>query len=368
MQKIILFTGIAMLLFSCASKQPATETNTVTWQGDTITVPPGSNLGSKLKLHTVQSQPYKLQMLTAGTVRAIPTQYAEIAPPFPGRILRSFTKLGMRVNPETPLFEISSPDFMEAQKQYFQARSQYELALQTMKRQQDLMKHGVTSQKDLEEAATAFEIAKKEYENAVISIRLFKANPDQLSLGQPLIVRSPIAGEVLDNRIVVGQFLKGDAASVATVAELSTVWVVGQVKEKDIRFIRALDECTIELAAFPEKTIPGKVYHVKEMIDEATRSVEVLIGCNNGDHTLKPGMYVTVNFRDAPVNTILVPAKAILQMNDQSFVFTAIAPGTYKKQPVEVGGSEGDKVVIRSGLMNGDQIIAEGGFYLLEAK
>lgn len=360
--------GILLLLASCAGKKTGAENDSYHVQGDTIVVNAASNLKGRLTVATVQSEPYRPKMLTAGTVKAIPTQFAEVAPPFSGRVLRSFTRLGMRVTPETPLFEISSPDFVSAQKQYFQARSAYELAMQTLKRQQDLMKHGVTSQKDLEETQTAFEVAKKEYENAVVSIRIFKADPDKLSLGQPLVVRAPIAGEVIDNRIVTGQFIRDDAASVATVAELSKVWVVGQVKEKDIRFIRELDACEIAIPALPEKQISGKVFHVNEMVDEATRSVQVLVECDNTGHTLKPGMYVTVNFSDTPVSAMLIPSKAVLQQNNETFVFAAVAPGKYVKRNIVTSGTDGDRVVVESGLQNGDNIVTAGGFYLLDAK
>jgi cobalt-zinc-cadmium efflux system membrane fusion protein len=243
-----------------------------------------------------------------------------------------------------------------------------QLAEKTLKRQQDLITNGVGTQKDLEEAQTAYDVAKKEYENAVIGIKIFKADPDNLALGQPLIVKAPIVGEIVDNKIVVGQFIKDEAGSVATVAELSKVWVVGQIKEKDIRFIHELDECSIEIAALPEKHIRGRVYHVNEIVDEATRSVQILIECDNKDHTLKPGMYVTVDFINAPTSAILIPSKAVLQANDQSYVFVEAAPGKFIKRKIEEGGTENNKIVIKSGLNEGERIISEGGFYLLNAK
>lgn len=364
----LIFTTIPAFIFSCHSNQSDTESSNYHVTGDTINITANSNFKSKIKVATVQSEPYRLQMLTAGTVKVIPTQYAEVAPPFAGRVTKSYLRLGMKTTSETPLFEISSPDFISAQKIFFQEKSQMQQAERTLKRQEDLIANGVGTQKDMEEAQTAFDVAKKEYENAVIGIKIFKANPDNLSLGQALVVRSPIAGEVIENKVVLGQFIKDDAASVATVAELSKIWIVGQVKEKDIRYIHELDECDIDIAALPEKKIKGEVYHVNEIVNEDTRSVEVLIEASNADHTLKPGMYVTVNFIDAPTNAILVPSKAVLQMNDASFVFIEIAAGKYIKRKVETAGTEGERVVIKSGLSNGDKIISEGGFYLLDAK
>lgn len=365
---IAVIITVSGLIISCKDKKTTTEAASSELNGDTTSIPDNSNLKTRLKIITVQSEPYRLQMLTAGTVKAIPTQFAEVAPPFAGRVTKSYLRLGMKTTPETPLFEISSPDFISAQKVFFQEKSQMQQAERTLKRQQDLIANGVGTQKDMEEAQTVYDVEKKEYENAVIGIKIFKANPDNLSLGQALVVRSPIAGEVIENKVVLGQFIKDDAASVATVAELSKIWIVGQVKEKDIRFIHELDECNIDVAALPEKKIKGKVYHVNEMVNEDTRSVEVLIEANNADHMLKPGMYVTVNFVDAPTNAILVPSKAVLQMNDASFVFVETAAGKYIKRKVGTAGTEGERIVIKSGLSNGDKIVSEGGFYLLDVK
>ncbi|MBB5620758.1 cobalt-zinc-cadmium efflux system membrane fusion protein [Pedobacter cryoconitis] len=365
-------TGIAMAIIgitaSCKqqiAKEPAAN---YTMKGDVITVPDNSVLKGKLKIIDVDTESYSMKMMTAGTVKAIPTQFAEIAPPFQGRVTKSYLKLGLKTTPETPLFEISSPDFIAAQKVFFQEKSQMQQAERTLKRQKDLMANGVGVMKDLEEAQTAYDVEKKEYENAVMGIKIFKANPEKLSLGQALVVHAPIVGEVIENKVVLGQFIKDDAASVATVANLSKVWVVGQVKEKDIRYIHEKDECEIEVAAFPGKKIKGKVYHVNEIVDEDTRSVQVLIECNNSDHTLKPGMYVSVNFIDAPASVIMIPLKAILQMNEANFVFVVNADGKYIKRKVETGGTDGDRVVIKSGLAKGERIVSEGGFYLLEAK
>lgn len=363
---LILTAGVAVT--SCkhvVSKETPAE---FTIKNELISVPEHSVLKGKLKEMTVEEEPYRLQMMTAGTVKAIPTQYADIAPPFQGRVTKTFLRLGMKTTAETALFEISSPDFIAAQKIFFQEKSQLKQAERTLKRQNDLMNNGVGTQKDLEEAQTAYDVEKKEYENAVIGIRIFKADPEKLSLGQGLIVHAPIRGEVIENKVVLGQFIKDDAASVATVADLSKVWIAGQVKEKDIRYIHEKDDCEVEVAALPGKKITGKVYHVNEMVDEDTRSVQVLIECNNTDRSLKPGMYVSVNFIDAPTSSILVPLKAILQMNDANFVYVITADGKYQRRKVETGNTEADRVVIKSGLAKGERIVSEGGFYLLEAK
>jgi cobalt-zinc-cadmium efflux system membrane fusion protein len=143
---------------------------------------------------------------------------------------------------------------------------------------------------------------------------------------------------------------------------------VGQVKEKDIRFIHELDEVLVNIAAFPDRIIKGKVYHVNEIVDEDTRSVQVLIECDNKDRDLKPGMYVTVRFIDTPEPAILVNSKAVLQMNDHQFVYVQVGKDQYEKRKIETEGTSNGKVVVKSGLKSGEMIVSEGGIYLLELK
>jgi cobalt-zinc-cadmium efflux system membrane fusion protein len=374
MNRALLLLSFFIIGFSaCHNASEDHKESTFIVKGDTIIVSEASNLNNKLKTTVVKSESYSLQMQTAGIVKAIPTNYAEIAPPFPGRVLNSHIRLGMKVTPETPLFEITAPDFIEAQKLYFQAKSQYHLSEQRLKRQQDLIKNGVGTQKDLEEAETGFEIARKEFENASVAIKIFKANPDQLILGQPLVVRSPIHGEIVENKIIVGQFIQDNAAPVATVAELSKVWVTGMVKEKDLSKVSENDRVEVELIAYPGEKIKGIVYHISQKVDENTRALEVFVECDNPNDNfkhrkLKPGMYATVNFIDAPATAILIPANAVMQMADQSFVFTELAPGKYRKCKVEISSTENNRVIIKSGLKDGDKIVTEGSFYLLDAK
>ena len=370
MKKVILKIGILLLVVSCSSHKNEEETIQFRAHGDTVTVTDKSDLEGKLKTETIKSQLFRMQIITAGVVKAIPTQYAEIAPPFPGRVLKSYVSLGMKVTPETALFEISSPDFITAQKIFLQAKSQMLLAEKTFNRQQDLMKNGVGIQKDLEEAETAYNIAKNEYSNAEAGIRIFKADPDKVVLGQALVVKSPISGEVVDNKIVVGQFINDNVSSVATVAELSQVWVTGKVKEQDIRFIHEGDEADIEVAAFPDSKITGNVYRVNKMVDEETRSVDVYIVVDNKNELLKKGMYATIQFNDNPQNVILISPKSVFLSKDNSFTFVEISHNTYVRRKIITDGNDEStgKTVVKSGLKEGDKIISEGGYYLMQVK
>ena len=181
-------------------------------------------------------------------------------------------------------------------------------------------------------------------------------------------MRSPISGEVITHDIVVGQYIKSDEPSRAKIADLSQVWVVGMVKEQDLNLISKLDVAEISIAAFPDKKIKGTIYHIDEILNEDTRSVQVLVACQNSDKLLKPGLYVSVNFIEKASDVIFIPEKSLLQYNDQSYVLVQIGQDQYLKRPVKTGITDQGKVQVISGLTVGECIISEGAFYLLNAK
>jgi cobalt-zinc-cadmium efflux system membrane fusion protein len=366
--RLIIIVALFNSVVSCKSKNDIKQPINYILEGELITIPDSSNIKPQIKLAKAELEPYKLQLYSAAKIKAIPNKFAEIAAPFNGRITQSFIKLGEDVKTGTPLFSIYSSDYTDAQKLYLQAKQQFLLSEKEFKRQGDLLENGVGVQRDFETARTLFENSKSEFEKASASIRIFGVDPDQMIFGEPLVVRSPINGQVIKNSIVVGKYLTDNSSAILTVAEISSVWITASVKEKDIRFIQEGDQTDAQVIAYPGETFRGKVYHVDEIVDEETRAINVLIECPNRGEMLKPGMYATVKFTEKPILTVFVPATSLLQFNDRNFVFVEVKPGTYKKQIVSTGETINGKTLIVEGLSGGETIISEGGFYLLDAK
>lgn len=360
--------GLTIFSWCCTSPSQEEPETPFTMRGDTVFVALNSPVSLKIKAQPLEEKDFHLELMTAGTVRAIPNYYAEIAPPFSGRVTKVHLRLGMRTQPGTPLFELVSPEFTEAQKLFFQAKSELASARLALKRQQDLRANGVGAERDLEEAETNYEVKEKEYQNAMAGLKIFGVDVEKLVLGQPLVITSPIAGEVIDNEVVNGHYIRADDPPHAKVAEISRVWVVGMVKEKDIRFIHELDAAEITVPAYPGEKFFGKVFHIDEVVDEETRSIRVLVECDNARHLLKPGMYATVKFKNPPVKALFVPARALMQYNDKSYVFVKYGENSYVRRFVETGISLGESVQIISGLSPGEPVVSEGAFYMLEAK
>lgn len=359
----------ALLLCGCGTGNiNQSENHQITLQDNVITVTENAPVLEKIKTEKVKLAPYKAQFSTTGVVKAIPTSYAEIATPFAGRIARSFVRLGQRVNVGSALFEISSPSYFETSKAYFGAKQEMEQALKSLSREKDLLDNHVGVAKDVEEATVNYQLKRQDYENAKSALKVFQVDPAKLKLGEPLVVRSPIAGKVVANNIVIGQYIKEDAEPLAVVADLNKVWVVAHVKEKDIRLIEKLQEVEIRLSASPEELIKGKIYHISEMLDEATRSVEVIIECSNTEGRMKPFMYGTVQLTDATTDAILIPTAAVLQEEDNCYVLVREGDRKFRKVVITVSSNTEQKSVVTDGLKADDEIVTEGAFYLLDAK
>ena len=298
-------------------------------------------------------------------MQAIPTRFAYITPPFSGRVIKSHVSLGQKVKEGMPLYEINSPDFINTQKEFFQSSSSKELVKKEFLRKEELAKAGVCSMKELEEAKNSLLMAEKEYENIIAALNVYQIdNPEAMKLGQPLIIKSPVSGNIVENNIVNGQYIKDDSDPIAIVADLSRVWISAQVKEKDISYLKKGDILNFEVSARPGVLKEGEIFHIDDLVDESTRSIRVISVCDNDYSDLKIGMYATVKFFSEETEAVSVSENALMQNEKFTYVYKEIASDTYLRTPVGVGNTQNGIAIISSGLTKEDIIISEGGYYL----
>jgi cobalt-zinc-cadmium efflux system membrane fusion protein len=182
-----------------------------------------------------------------------------------------------------------------------------------------------------------------------------------------LILYSPIAGEIVKDRILIGQYIKENDDALAVVANLDKVWIKAQVKEKDIPLINGIESVTAKLTAIPDQSFNGKIFYKGNMLSEETRSIDVVIECDNLEHRMKPNMYAVIRFTDAAFERIVVSNSAILQDEGQRLVIVCENRTAFRKQRIEVLSSDEKQTCILSGIKAGDKIVTEGAFYFIEA-
>jgi membrane fusion protein, heavy metal efflux system len=332
--------------------------------GDSVLIPKGSNVGKKVRTAPITPESVRIPYVTTATVKALPECIAEVAVPFEGRIVESFVKSGQIVKQGSPLFSLHSPAFSETVKSFLQARQERQVAELNLRRQEDLVQHGVGVKKDLDDARLSFDIAKGQEDNLQATLSIYHVHTQNIEVGKPLVVTSPIQGEVVINNIRIGQFLAIDSDPMVCVADLRKVWVVAQVKENRIGFVKNQDEVSATIDAFPQKAFIGKVFYVGKILDEQTRSLEVIIECDNSEQLLKPGMFATVTFMHEQMNGIVLPSTSLVQGERNTYVYKQIGQDRYVKTKVDVANVSDGRVIVLNGLLPGDVVITEGCIYL----
>jgi RND family efflux transporter MFP subunit len=152
------------------------------------------------------------------------------------------------------------------------------------------------------------------------------------------------------------------------VADLSSVWVIGQVYEKDLGRIRVGSGTSITTDTYPGRVYRGQISYVDPTIDPGTRTAQVRIELANPDQRLKIGMYVNVAFATlggAESTVAVVPANAVQNINNQQVVFVAMSePNVFAMRPVRLGAEANGRYPILEGVSVGDRIVTEGSFLL----
>lgn len=369
LKKTNAFVFLFVVLLGCEQKNESSSEENYLIKDHIISLTEKSTIKSRIKIEKASQEVVHLDLDVNGYVKAIPNQFAKIAAPFVGRITKSHIKLGQKVKKGTPIFSLSSSDFFIAQQTYLTTYQELKVAEINLKRQEDLLKNAVGVKRELEAAELDYKVKKLALNQAVATLNIYNVNPLNMKIGEALIVTSPIAGTIIQNDLIIGDYVKEDSEALVTIAELSQVWIAAQVKEKDLAVLKNLNEVLLFAEAYSNTPFIGQIVNIGDVVNEDTRSVEVLIEVNNAQNLLKPGMYVSVKLKDSGKEMLVIPTKAIFQEKDDSFIFLQIGENQFKKQKIKsISTNDPNKTAILEGLKQSDQLIIDGGIYLLQAK
>ena len=178
-----------------------------------------------------------------------------------------------------------------------------------------------------------------------------------------ITLRSPTEGVVVEKNVQLGQrIMAGDV--LYRVADLSRVWLEGEVFEQDIAAVRLGQEVTAEFTALPGDTRRGRISYVYPTLNPETRTARVRVELANASRKLKPGMYATIWFSSAAERVLSVPRSALLSTGKRDLVFVRNADGTLQPRDVVLGFATDDRVQVLRGLAPGETIVASATFLI----
>jgi len=179
-----------------------------------------------------------------------------------------------------------------------------------------------------------------------------------------LTLRASAGGYVLEKNVLAGQKIMGGEA-LYKVADLSAVWVEGEVFEQDLAAVRAGQLVHVDLAALPGEQRTGRISYIYPTLNPDTRTARVRVVLSNANLRLKPGMYATIRIAGTERASVLtVPRSAVLSTGERSIVFVREASGQLTPREVTLGASSDDRVEVVRGLAAGETVVASATFLI----
>ncbi len=286
-----------------------------------------------------------------------------------GPVSRIVVVPGRKVNRGDPMLYVASPDYSQLRTNYLKAKDAYALAEKAYARAKDLYEHKAISEQGLEQAQSAEVQASGDLAASQASLKVLGvSDPDALEQGPPsfeIPVKAPISGVVVEQDVSAGQLLQPGSTQCFLISDTSNVWVLVNVYQKDLPYVRAGDPVTIQTDAYSEE-FHGRISYVAASLDPNTRTLQARIDTGNPGEKLKKDMYVaaTVNAGTIP-DAIVLPDAAILRDSEnQPFVYAAVSANQFGRRPVTLGESMNGQTQVTGGLKAGDQVIGDGGLFL----
>jgi len=359
-----------MSITGCSAKIDSTpQTAAVTASNVTLTSAQRQNI----HLYTVEPTQFRRAIEATGAVDFDNDHSTSVLAPFSGPVSRLLVSLGSQVKEGDPLAVVDSPDFATAISSYRKAIASAQTNRRLADLDKDLGEHHGVSQREAQQAETDAANAEADRESArqtLVSLKVPAQTIKDIQDGRPIsrleaIIRSPIAGTVVEKLITPGQLLQAGTTACFTVADLSSVWVMAQVFGADLASVSPGDPSEVETGIGSEH-FSGTVDNISALVNPDTRSALVRLVVKNPGGVLKKQMYVRVLIQSRQQATgLLVPVAAILRDDENlPFVYLAKSDGSFERQHVSLGYRAGDQYDIADGLHAGDKIVVEGGIFV----
>jgi len=349
---------------------------------------PSDTQWTSLRLTPVRQVAFRDERATDGKIAINEDTTTPVFSPYSGRVTRLVAKPGDQVERGAPLFAIDASEFVQGQNDLVtavagveKARARLALAQTVEKRQRDLLAIRGGALKDLEQAQSDLVSAQGDLRSAEIALaaarnrlRILGRSDEEIArletvdrIGAESLVAAPIAGTVIQRKVGLGQYITvGASDPVFTVGDLSTVWLVANVRESDAPRMKVGASVEVSVLAYPGRVFNARLAYVAPALDPNTRRLPVRAEIENPGRELLPEMFAS--FRIVSGDSRLMPAvpqEAVVYEGAQARVWVA-RPNekTVVTRPIEVGATTNGLVEVRKGVSVGDTVVASGTLFI----
>jgi len=360
-------SAILWALAGCSDTGSRVAANSNSNSPELFTIP--QEQMSHVQVLTVQPTTLTRSLRLTGAVAYNSFHTTPVITQVSGPVSRVVVVPGEKVTQGQPMLYVASPDYSQLRTNYLKAKDAYALAQKASARAQDLYQHHAIAEQVLEQAQSAEIQAGGDLVSSQAALKVMGiTDPDALVKAPPSFevpVKAPIAGLVVEQDVSAGQLIQPGTTQCFMISDVSTVWVLVNVYQKDLPYVRVGDSVTIQTDTYAE-VFHGRISYVAASLDPATRTLQARIDTNNPGEKLKKDMYVVATVNAGTIsNAIALPDAAILRDSEnQPFVYAATSANQFGRRSVTLGESLNGQTQINSGVKAGDQVIGNGSLFL----
>lgn len=311
-----------------------------------------------------------------------------IVSPFSGRVTKLIAKIGDRIERGAPLFEIDSPEVVQAQTDLIaavqglgKANSQLSLTQRAVARLTELLAGRATSQREVDQARSDFAAAEsdvKTAEGTLLAARnklrvlvgrseeeIARVERDRL-IDPKFVVTSPIPGTIVTRKVGPGQYVRSDSADpLFSISDLSTMWLKASVPENDIAQMKVGQELEVRVPALQDKLYTARITAIGAASDAVTHRVTVRSEIPNGEGLLRAEMFATFRIKTGVSPMVpVVPIESIIREGELATVWVEREPLTFERRKIRIGLEQGTRVQVLEGLVGGERVAGRGAIFI----
>jgi cobalt-zinc-cadmium efflux system membrane fusion protein len=344
-------------------------------EGHAIELSPEQVNIAGIEVQKVTLAAFKVPLSATAVIEPNNDRMSKVGSRVAGRITKITVTQGDRVKAGQPLAYLESVDLDQASSDYAKAKGRQALAAANLKREETLFEKKVAPEKDVLKARQEASEAEADLTLAAKRLRILGVEEGKTTgssngtkQNHPHIaIPSPLSGVVIEKTVTQGEMVNPEKV-LFIVSDLSSLWAVIDVYEKDLSLLKTGMEVKLLVAAYPDRTFGGRVSYIGDVVDEKTRTVKARVTIENRGGFLKPGMFATVSMESAKdlqtAKMIVVPEEAVVRDGPEIYVFLRQGVGRFVVRPVSVGSVSNSTIEIRHGLKAGDTVVVKGVFEL----
>jgi cobalt-zinc-cadmium efflux system membrane fusion protein len=342
------------------------------------TVELSSSQLNAIKIEPVGTHLFPVEKEAVGSIDFDDDLSVQVFPSYQGKILKTFVELGDDVQKGQVLYTIDSPDLVNAESTLIGAAATFDLTSKALTRIKNLYgspgDNGGLAQKDFEQAVSDEQTAEGALKAARDALRVFgktDAQIDQIiaarKIDPALVVPSPITGRITSTTSPPGLLVQpGTAPAPYTVADISTMWMLGNVAESDSPLFHEGQAVRVTVMAYPGRLFEGKISKIYATVDPNSHTLTIRSDIADPNHELRPGMLANFVIQvKEPTQYTAIPAKGVVRESDGTFTaWVTTDQKHFVQRTVKIGLQDNGWDQVLQGVQPGERVVSEGAVFL----